>query len=61
MKSFYSHEEIKKAKELVCVQFKKDVVWRRDPDKKDKHLKVLVEDHKVLSEAHTKLKCVSDT
>ena len=54
MKSFYFHEEIKKAKELVCVQLKKGVVWRRDPDKKDKNLKVLVGDHKILSEAPTK-------
>ena len=32
--SFYSHEEIKKAKELLCNLLKFDIVWRRDPDKK---------------------------
>ena len=37
--SLYSHEEIKVAKELLCTLLKKDLIWRRDPDKKRKYLK----------------------
>ena len=43
--SFYSHEEIKSAKELLGNLVKKDVIWRRDPDKKRKDLKDLLEFH----------------
>ena len=34
--AFYSHEEIKIAKTLLCNILKKDLTWRRDPDKKRK-------------------------
>lgn len=36
--AFYSHEEIKSAKTEVCNLLKKDVSWRRDPEKKRKDL-----------------------
>lgn len=36
--SFYSHEEIKKAKEEICTIAKKSLPWRRDHDKKRKDL-----------------------
>ena len=41
--SFYSHEGIKRAKEAICNFLKKDILWRRDPDKKGKDLKDVVE------------------
>ena len=34
--AFYSHEEIKNAKITLCNLLKKDISWRRDPDKKRK-------------------------
>ena len=33
--SFYSHEEIKTSKEKIFAYIDKDLVWRRDPDKKN--------------------------
>ena len=30
--SFYSHEKIKVAKELLCTLLKKDLIWRWGPD-----------------------------
>ena len=36
--AFYSHDEIKSAKTEVCNLLKKDVSWRRDPEKKRKDL-----------------------
>ena len=41
--AFYSHEEIKNAKEKICVLLKKDIVWRRDPEKKKKDLRDLLD------------------
>ena len=43
--SLYSHEKIKVAKELLCKLLKKDIVWRRDPDKKRKELKGILDFH----------------
>ena len=43
--AFYSHEEIKSAKETICVLLKKDLVWRRDPEKKKKDLRELLDYH----------------
>ena len=36
--AFYSHENIKEAKTTLGVLLKKDIIWRRDPDKKRKDL-----------------------
>ena len=36
---FFSHEEIKNAKTTICSLLKKDVSWRRDPDKKKKRFR----------------------
>ena len=43
--AFYSHEEIKNAKEKICILLKKDIVWRRDPEKKKKDLRDLLDYH----------------
>lgn len=59
--SFYSHEEIKVAKELLCNLLKKDIVWRRDPDKKKKDLKDLLEMHEELIASKKKVNIVTDT
>ena len=36
--AFYSHENLKDAKTTLAVLLKKDIIWRRDPDKKRKDL-----------------------
>ena len=47
--SFYSHEEIKVAKELLCTLLKKDLIWREDPNKRRKNLKDILEYHQELT------------
>ena len=57
--SFYSHEEIKKAKELLCNLLKTDIVWRRDPDKKLKDTKDVFEFYEKVSDTKMKDKFVT--
>ena len=59
--SFYSHEEIKVAKELLCTLLKRDLIWRRDPDKERKDLKDILEYHQELTASKRKLNIVTDT
>lgn len=61
VRTFYSHEEIKKSKEILCGLLAKDLVWRRDPDKKGKDLRDLLEFHNELNEAKMKVKFVTDS
>ena len=58
--SFYSHEQIKTAKEIVFNALKKDLIWRRDPEKKIKDLNDLLESFSELKSANKKLKFVAD-
>lgn len=57
--SFYSHEEIKKAKELLCNLLKTDIVWRRDPDKKLKDARDVFEFYEKVSDARMKVEFVT--
>ena len=57
--SFYSHEEIKKAKELLCNLLKTDIVWRRDPYKKLKDAKDVFEFYEKVSDTKMKVKFVT--
>lgn len=59
--SFYSHEEIKVAKELLCNILKKDLIWRRDPDKKRKDLKDLLEFYDEFKTSKIKVKLVTNS
>ena len=58
---FYSHEEIKVAKEILCNLLKKDIVWRRDPDKKRKDLKDLLDFHEELTSTNKRINMVTKT
>ena len=57
--SFYSHDEIKVAKELLFNLLKKDVHWRRDPDKKRKDLKDLLDAYEELKTSNIKVDLVT--
>ena len=57
--SFYSPEEIKVAKELLCNLLRKDLIWRRDPEKKRKDLQDLLECHQELTASKKKVKIVT--
>ena len=59
--SFYSHEEIKVAKELLCNLLRKDLIWRRDPEKKRRDLQHLLECHQELTASKKKVKIVTDS
>lgn len=59
--SFYSHEDIKVAKELVADLLKKDIVWRRDPDKKKKDLQDLLEFHELLKASDMNINIVTNS
>ena len=52
--AFYSHENIKKSKTTLCNLLKKDICWRRDPDKKSKDLSDVLDYHDELVEARKK-------
>ena len=56
--SFYSHEDIKVAKQELCNLLKKDLVWRRDPEKKKKDLADVVDFHEELTSKRNKMKFV---
>ena len=53
--SFYSHDEIKKAKELICIVLKKDIIWRRDKEKKKKDLHDVLEYIEEIDQREVKL------
>ena len=59
--SFYSHEEIKVAKTELCNLMKKDVIWRRDPDKKRKDLSDVLEYFDELTSKRNNYKFVSNS
>ena len=59
--SFYSHEEIKCAKSTLCNLLKKDITWRRDPDKKRKDLNDVIEFHEELTTGRNNWKFVSNS
>ncbi|MEL6945282.1 MAG: hypothetical protein AAFO82_21735, partial [Bacteroidota bacterium] len=58
--SFYSHEEIKSAKTELSNLLKKDITWRRDPDKKGKDLRDIIELYGELAATKNKVKFVCD-
>ena len=58
--SFYSHEEIKLAKTELANILKRDVVWRRDPEKKRKDLDDVIEFLDELKASKFKTRFVSD-
>ena len=57
--SFYSHDEIKSAKTELCNILKKDIVWRRDPDKKRKDLNDVIEYYEELCKSKIKVRFVT--
>ena len=59
--SFYSHETIKSAKELVFGLNKKDLTWRRGTDKKMSDLNDLYEGFFELKSKNRRLKFLSDS
>ena len=59
--SFYSHEEIKQAKTELSNILKTDLIWRRDPDKKGKDLKDVLEFFGTFKASNQKIKFVADT
>lgn len=59
--SFYSHEEIKNAKSTLCNLLKKDISWRRDPDKKRKDLNDVLDYHEELTTGRNNWKFLSDS
>ena len=59
--SFYSHEEIKDAKVELSSILKKDIVWRRDPSKKSKDLKDVIDLCDELVASQRKVRFVTDT
>ena len=59
--SFYSHEEIKTSKEKILNFINKDIIWRRDPDKKMKDLNDLIDGINEIYETNKYIKCVADS
>ena len=59
--SFYSHEVIKTAKEIVFGRIKKDIIWRRGPDKKMSDLNDLFEGFFELKINNRRIKFLSDS
>ena len=59
--SFYSHEDIKNAKEKICNILGKDIIARRDPDKKRKDLNDLLQSFIESKEKFKRNKYVADT
>jgi len=58
---FFSHEEIKSAKSTVCNLLKKDISWRRDPDKKRKDLNDVIDFHEELTTGRNNWKFLSNS
>ena len=59
--SFYSHDEIKAAKEVLFNLLKKELVWRRDPDKKRKDLKDLLDGYEEFKSSKIKVNLVTNS
>lgn len=58
---FYSHEMIKSSKTTLANHLHKDIIWRRDPEKKKKDLRDVMDFLKELSSAKKKIKFVCDS
>ena len=59
--NFYSHDEVKAAKEILCNILKEDILWRREPDKKRKDLVDVFRFHNRLYETRNTIKFVTDS
>ena len=59
--SFYCYEEIKKSKELLCDILSEDVSWRRDPDRKRKEVKDVIELHEKIVQGKKQVSFVTDS
>ena len=59
--AFYSHESIKTSKTTLATLLHKDIVWRRDPEKKKKDLRDVFDFLKEVSETKMKVKFLSDS
>lgn len=59
--SFFSHEDIKSAKQELCNLLKKDLVWRRDPEKKKKDLVDVLDLHEELTLKRNRFKFVCNS
>ena len=58
---FYLHEIIKQSKTALANLLHKDISWRRDPEKKKKDLKDVVDWMKDLKDSRVKVKFVSES
>ena len=58
--AFYSHEDIKDAKETLCNLLKREIKWCRNPEKKKKDLTDLLDFHEELISRRHNFKFVSD-
>ena len=58
---FYSHENIKQSKSILGNLLHKDITWRRDPQKKKKDLRDVLDWLKDLRESKIKAKFVADS
>ena len=47
--AFYSHENTKNTKTTLCVLLKKDLIWRKNPDKKGEDLIDVFDFHEELT------------
>ena len=54
--AFYSHESIKASKTALTTLLQKEVVWRRDPEKKKKDLKDVMDYMKEVTDSKMKVK-----
>ena len=59
--TFYCYEEIKKNKEILCSILNEALCWRRDPEKKRKEVKDLMELHERVSNENKPVRFVTDS
>ena len=59
--AFYSHEKIKMSKTTLANILHKDIIWRRDPDKKRKDLRDVIDFMKEVTESKSKYLFVADS
>ena len=59
--AFYSHEKIKMSKTTLANILHKDIIWRRDPDKKRKDLRDVIDFMKEVTESKSKYIFVADS
>lgn len=59
--AFFSHEDIKSAKTELSNLLHRDILWRRDPDKKRKDMKDVVDLHNDIVKSRLKVKFVTDS